>query len=578
MITIENEEKNTQQSILRKHFEMLYPDKLKDDEWIRLVGIRKDETGSPESTLVKFIKSYDEYEEFVFKYRYTYDLYNQIATNKGNENGNARSQRCRKVLYMDFDQKDYPNMTDAEQFTELIKSKIPKLFLIACVNSGHGYHFYISIKQSCKIAEITKLNKELVEILGADPKAALSTQIARIPCSYNHKCENGMYDYLDPDKWIYVKTVFNAYENGPQFKQLTQKYIQSLIKDFRDRTEQCLIYDDTKWDYTQEGEQCYLCIKKVMNEGIIEGQRNFWHGRIVKMLQKDGYTEEKIYSLCKEYNSRCNPPKSEKVILEDTKRFIETPYNLLGCYKAFPENDPRHMWIACQCDEAYCRSFQNGITIESEAGDRAKLNKKILTNKHLKTMSGNEFLIITILNVYMVAFTKKAYRVKDLKKVLTSSVQNKQCMCDQTLKNCLANLEARGVIAITDDKKYPDKFDEKHLVLTRKIKEFQKGFIEFYFSVSGALIDGRITQRDYVVFITLVRNLSLNKSATYDQLAEDLDMHKSNIAKCIKHLEKERCLIIEKVGSEKGVECNKYHLGNPVSNKRENNTKVVLLR
>ena len=80
------------------------------------------------------------------------------------------------------------------------------------------------------------------------------------------------------------------------------------------------------------------------------------------------------------------------------------------------------------------------------------------------------------------------------------------------------------------------------------------------------------------MFITLVRNLSLNKSATYDQLAEDLDMHKSNIAKCIKHLEKERCLIIEKVGNEKGVECNKYHLGNPISNKRDNNTKVVLLR
>ena len=41
MIAIETEEKNTQQSILHKHFEMLYPKKLKDDEWIRLVGIRK---------------------------------------------------------------------------------------------------------------------------------------------------------------------------------------------------------------------------------------------------------------------------------------------------------------------------------------------------------------------------------------------------------------------------------------------------------------------------------------------------------------------------------------------------------
>jgi hypothetical protein len=41
MIIIDSEEKNTQQSILRKHFEMLYPEKLKDDEWIRLVGVRK---------------------------------------------------------------------------------------------------------------------------------------------------------------------------------------------------------------------------------------------------------------------------------------------------------------------------------------------------------------------------------------------------------------------------------------------------------------------------------------------------------------------------------------------------------
>lgn len=263
MITIETEEKNTQQSILRKHFEMLYPEKLKDDEWIRLVGIRKDETGSPESTLVKFIKTYEEYEEFVFKYRYTYDLYNQIATNKGNENGNARSQRCRKVLYMDFDQKDYPNITDAEQFTELIKSKIPKLFLIACVNSGHGYHFYISIKQSCKIAEITKLNKELVEILGADPKAALSTQIARIPCSYNHKCENGIHDYLEETKWTYVKVVNNAYKNGPLYKALDLNYIYNLIRDYNERRDRFIIFDKEKWDYSKEKNKCYFCVRKL---------------------------------------------------------------------------------------------------------------------------------------------------------------------------------------------------------------------------------------------------------------------------------------------------------------------------
>ena len=567
MITIQNTEtKDTQEQILRQYFDMLYPEKLRDTEYIRLVGIRRDKNGNPESTLVRFVKTYEDYEEFVFEYRYTYDLYNQIATNKDCENGDARSQRCRKMLYMDFDQKDYERFTDAPQYTELIKSKIPKLFLHTCINSGHGYHYYISIKQSCSISGIVKVNKELIEILGADPKAASSTQIARIPCSYNHKQEDGTYDYEDEEKWSYVKIVFNDYESGPLYKALDLKYIQKLMDEYKKRfNKQPVCNEVEKWNYTQNGEQCHLCIKKMMNEGADEGQRNFWHGRIVKMLQEEGCSDAKIYSACKEYNLKCRPPKSEKIIEEDTKRFIESKYNLLGCYGVFPEDDKRHWWIAYQCDEAYCKNHytepnKNNINTYDPG---TRINKKILTNKDLRSMSGNAYLIITIIDIYEGFNKKHGFKVKKLHKLLYSSVKKKYYMSERNLKALLLNLKEKNWIKIEKDRKHSEDFMECKLEISKRLKEFQKGFIEFYFSIAIALINGYISQTDYLVYITLIKNLSENKPVTYDEISYVLDIDKSNVGRSIRKLEQEKYIIIEKVDSEFGKECNKYHFNGP---------------
>ena len=146
------------------------------------------------------------------------------------------------------------------------------------------------------------------------------------------------------------------------------------------------ISEKVPWDYTSGADKCYLCIQKVMNEGADEGQRNFWHGRIVSFLKKNGYSSAKIYAACKEYNLKCRPPKTNKVIEEDTKRFIESDYNLLGCYGAFEENDPRHMWIVAQCDEGYCKNHYEESRRINEYDPGVKINKKILTNSNLRTM------------------------------------------------------------------------------------------------------------------------------------------------------------------------------------------------
>ena len=179
---------NTEQlNILRHYFNMMFPSTFRDNEYVRLIALRRDFHGNVIASKVEYVKTFQDYAAFEQKYRYTHDVYNQIATNRGKEKGTKSTQRQRKVLFLDFDKKDFPELQDASDFTKWIHNKLPKLYLHACMNSGHGFHFYVSIKPTCKIDEVAEVNKELVSILGSDQKAALPTQIDRVPCTYNHE-------------------------------------------------------------------------------------------------------------------------------------------------------------------------------------------------------------------------------------------------------------------------------------------------------------------------------------------------------------------------------------------------------
>lgn len=145
---------------------MLYPERLKDNEYIRMIALKRDKDGNVGQNEgdreIRYVKSFGDFQWFINKYRETHDVYNQIATNYGRKDGTITSQRMRKVIYLDFDRKDYPDMKDARDCTQMIKDKIPKLFLHGCINSGHGYHYYVSINPTCKVKNHSQLNKAAI--------------------------------------------------------------------------------------------------------------------------------------------------------------------------------------------------------------------------------------------------------------------------------------------------------------------------------------------------------------------------------------------------------------------------------
>lgn len=550
---------------------MLYPEKLKDNEYIRMIALRRDKDGNmgkkKGDRIISYVKDFEAYRAFIYKYRYTHDVYNQIATNRGTFNGTAKSQCRRKVLYLDFDKKDYPNMNDATDYTQMIKSKISKLFLHACISSGHGYHYYISINPTCNITEIADINKELVSILGADVKAALTTQISRPPCSYNHKLSDGTYDYENKEKWSFVKVVVNHYRVGNRFRAFKLSYISKLIQYYHQEQENIKILEKQTYHYENLSDYpCYLCVEKMLHEGADKGQRNFWHGRIVNMLKSERYLDSKIYTICQEYNLKCRPPKPKSIIEDDTKRFLEENYKLLGCYESFKLDDPKRKFVEDQCDKAYCATYHNGAKISIIDGHAAILNKKILTRKNFRETQGHEFLIITLLEVYKNSFGRRGFRVENLHKLLYSSIKKKYCIGEKRLKKLLEGLKEKNYIEITPDKKNPDDFMECRLKMARRLRELHQEYIRFYFSVANALIDGKISQTDYLIYIALVNNLDNKKKATYEELADAIgidELTPNEIGKHIRKLMNERCLIVEKQFSDRGYEWNKYKFIDP---------------
>lgn len=551
---------------------MLYPEKFKDNEYIRMIALRRDKDGNvgknEEDKIIRYVNSFKSFQWFINKFRETHDVYNQIATNRGRKDGTITSQRMRKVIYLDFDRKDYPDMKDARDCTHMIKEKIPKLFLHACISSGHGYHYYVSINQTCKIEEVVEINKILVSILGADKKAALPTQISRPPCTYNHKLDDGTYDYENKEKWSFVKVIDNRYRAGNQSKAFKLPYLSKLINYYNQEQENIKILEKQPYNYEILSEYpCYLCINKVLNEGADKGQRDFWLGRIVKMLQANGgYFESQIYSICQEYNAKCRPPKPKNIIEDDVKFYLEKDYKLLGCYESFKIDDPHRKFVEDQCDKAYCATYHNGAKISIAEGQAARINKKILTRKNFRETKGHEFLIVTLLEVYKNSFGRRGFRVRNLQDLLYSSIQKKNCIGERRLKELLEGLKEKNYIEITPDKKKPDDFKECRLKMSRRLREFQQGYVEFYFSIANALIDGKISQLDYIIYIALVNNLQDRRKVTYDELAETIGLNElspNEIGKHIRKLSKERCLIIEKQYTDKGYEWNKYKLIDP---------------
>lgn len=563
---------------------MLFPKELKENEYVCLFLVKTDKEGKPildkdgkEKHFHKYVKNFEQYQEEVMKFRHNYHVYNALSTVKRDRKGQLHRQepnmRQRRVLFIDFDKKDYPNCNDVYVFSKMIKEKFPDLFLHAYYDSGHGYHFYVIIPPTCKTREITELNKEICSLVGADTDACKVTQIARIPCTYNrkHPNENGRFPL--------VKEI-DHYKNNPyavkHFHPCNVDYIRRNIDNAK-KIEELVTKPLEKWDYAGDGYDIKvypcLCTEKIFREGADELQRNTWLGRIISMLLAQRYSEAKIRELCLDWNLRCRPPKNINVVRDDINRYLEKvkngTYNLKGCWENITDNRVKEI-VKAQCDKAHClQAFQkNNISIVEDIGVR--MTQKLLTESKMRNddenaLSGYEYLIMTILYKYIKTGSKVSFTVKNLKTKMQYKKHGKWqlCMDVKTFKATLDRLVMHNCIELVEPtpeqcKKKNVSFDDTRIKIKRGMKALNDKYIEFYYSTARAFICKQITQNEYKVFLCIVNNIKDGKSCTIKDIGNFIHMGESHVLEAIKNLEKAQCIDIIRQKSDKGNWFNIY--------------------
>jgi len=493
--------------------------KLMPDEYIRIVGLS--EHSSP---LIKYIRNTGDLENIISKYKYNYNLYITLATVKG-KNGKKEDMYLRQVLMLDFDKKDYPELKKPFDLTASIKLKMPSLFIQCLVDTGHGYHCYISTERTGDIGRITHINKELCEILGADIKAVSPTQIGRIPTSFNLKSK------IKP-----ISVVFNEYGNEKcrpySLDRLEQMINIYKIKSGENKSMPVIMPHGKIMPVMN----CY-CEMNMLAGGAEKGERNICLGRIVNYLRDIcGYACGKALRKVIDWNDLCRPPKEIKEVTADFYKYWKGNYKMLGCKSSNPRIQKI---IEKYCDKSKCKSV-----IKRDASAWIYIGNNLLTNKNMRKLRGNHYLVLSLLLKNPEGLTDIRLRKEFCGK------SGKYAMSNATFKKVLCDLEYKKYISITSDKKYK----------INKITNYGKGCTRFSYRTVQALIDRKITQQDFTVYLCIVRNMQLNRDVTYDTLSSDLEISKPDIGKHINSLRKNSIIGVDKLVSVKGLLCNKYML------------------
>lgn len=493
--------------------------------------IRGINPNQPDYPFTHFLQTVDEIKAEITRYRHNFQLYIGLSTVKG-KSTKAEDMKARQVIMLDFDRKDWKQFETVEEFSAHIKSKVP-LFTHCIVDTGHGYHFYTTTNRYTDVARIATVNKELAEITGADVKAALITQIARIPTSFNLKHEE-----RKP-----VSIVNNALESSPEtFKPVHLQKIEGMIE--RVQRNEKNLQAVTPLPAKEFTATCsYYCVEAILSEGADEGNRNFCLGRIVAYLKTiKGFTQPNAASMVKEWNRRCRPPKSEPALMDEFNRYWDGDYRLLGCKL---KDEKQQQILNRYCNKHLCTTIFEERPNSETTAEEMFFDNRVLKNRIMRDLSGYHYVILSVLD-----FVQKPLKRKELVSHLTGVHTKKCCLSEKTLSKALAELVKRKYIVFDD------------VVRTYELdrKTYKPTYTRYSYSATLMFINKIISSTAYMVYLCLVRNLQKGESVTYEAIADDLDKYENHIGGYIKELHRAGLINIDVGYNSRGLLYNTYRL------------------
>lgn len=458
--------------------------------------------------------------EYCQKTRTTADCYFSLATTNG-QGGSLDDLAERTVLGFDF---DGASLSDV-----MVRFGQARLFYHAIVSSGHGFHVYLAIEPTRDHKRVETVQKAMAAILGADPNAAKTTQILRVPGTLNHK-------------------------SNPVGVHVVKLYPLETIRRYNlDRLERRFVFcdrpDDAPARIALSTTNMPPCIEDILRSGSIEGTRNSHLLNVVVMLRKRGKTLPQILALCHSW--------AEKSDFRDNLE-----YRVEYIYK----NQQQPVMTCSECEHrAACR-----VTIESDfdfSDDHVSLRMsenhiRRLMEKGERAMKPNDLLIYGVLKLHQDGLT-----VDEVMERIT--YRNKPAISETPVRAALKSLVEAGLAEV-------DHLGSEHkrVYRIRSVSSLPEMTFDISYAATANAIRGLITPTELRLY-TYIRSLHNKQQregtaqlrgnlfqCSHQELADALGVSRVRITQMIGNLIREKMMDVwsRQPSKNNGWDFNVYRL------------------
>ena len=466
------------------------------------------------------------------------DIYFTLSTTN-NQSGKRGDLLYRYFLAFDFDKKDLGDINHKDITNLFIENKI---YCHSIIESGNGYHTYVLINRTDDLDKVQEVEKALAIKLGADLNAIKSTQILRVPFTYNVK---------DINNKKLVKIIHLA-DKDSNFKRYDIDYLYKKYCNL-DNTK------DTKTKYVLGNTNIPECMQKIILEGSKNGDRYKDLQNIVVALRIRNKSLNEILEVCREWASKSqyNDNLDYRV-----KHIYENKLSLeLNCKECEHYSE---CYSKIMSDFEYSDGDVMLNVSETITGKLKKNNRK-----GAKVMKANDLLVYAILKNNV-----GGLNINEIMNELTYTKKKKVvnvALSEKTLRNALKSLAENGFIRI---EKGNARAKIKDIYIVNDVKSkidlmFNISYVAIYKCVKGLISTEELRLYSYMRYLhhkqqrenpkALRGNLfQINQS----ELAKDLGVTQQRISKMIENLVDEKVLGIwyRQSSNNNGFEYNIYRL------------------
>ena len=467
-----------------------------------------------------YFNSYNEGIALIEKYRHN-ECYLGLATSDG-QGYKLENLINRNTILIDIDEEDL----DIKEIYD--RCKEVGIFAHSVVCSGRGWHIYLKLDKNYSIEEVTRVNKQIVKLFGADENACTSTQIVRVPHTKNFKVD--------------------TYSSIVQTKNQVKSYTLKKLKDHK-----VIRLKSGNTELEIKSIEDVYCFSQLVKNGVSKGLRNKALIFISSTCKYAGISENRALQYAYEFNDNCKEPQRQSEVIKTVRSIYNNTSLVKPCTQ---ELGQKLCSTQCKCrvmtqDDVLNLSninIDNKVLGLTKTHIIAKYKNKEGAKKHmLEVLTGTELTIIAMLKVC----NDKLFTKEDIVNFIEVS--------EPTVRKALKSLEDKNIVVST--KQSINKANKPTMLYgyNFEFEKYNKEIVHLNTNLFIAKLQKVIKDNDLKVAIALRYLMTTRQDVTLENIEYISGIDLRNINKSLNNLKKAKLIIVDKIKTSTG-KCNSYQL------------------